>query len=880
MIERVKSLTASEALGFCRAFNTALNLVNAAEVHHRLRAIRAHEKSHRKQVLDGPLYHNEDSVKGSIHAILDAKEGSKEEIYKQLCTQNVELVLTAHPTEVNRRSVLRKYRKCAERLATLERPDLLPSEKLEATIDLQRIISSLWGMDEVRRIKPTPQKEAAGGLAILESVLWDAVPSYLRKLDAQCHASLGKHLPLNAVPIKFASWIGGDRDGNPNVTPGVTTEVVLQQRLKAAQLLAEDLTLLGSHLAISSRYSQEMRELADSVEVGEHKRELYRRVLSHLKKRLIKTMRACEDELEHYLKPEEMATVRTRSPLLNDEIDDLEPVYRKEDLLEPLTIMHESLVDTGFEIVADGLLIDVIRRLHIFGMTLVPLDIREESTKHTNALDAITRWLGIGSYAEWDEGARLAWLSSELSNKRPLFPLRNMEKLGFSSEVTRTLETFKAASELEPEALGAYVISQCQTASDVLAVMLLQKQVGMAAASGTMMRVVPLFETLDDLSNAPQKLEELFSVSSYVGAIKGKQEVMVGYSDSAKDAGRMAACWAQYISQEQMVKVANKHSIQLTFFHGKGGTVGRGGNPALYRAVLSHPPNTINGRFRVTEQGEMITQNYGTIQIAERTLDIYTAAVMRESFTKHVQPKKEWKKQMERISEVSCADYRHLVREEPRFVPYFRQATPEVELGSLNIGSRPAKRNPKGGIESLRAIPWTFAWTQTRTHLSAWLGVGAGLSTDDETELKTLQDMYEQWPWFRELTDLIAMIMSKTDFSISKHYDNHLVDKEGGLVELGEEVRRKMVETRQAVLDITKSKNMAGLHVALLRSSSLIRNPYIDPLNVMQAELLKRLRARNGRDDLTDEEKEETETLRNALVVSINGIATGMRNSG
>ncbi|CAJ1949153.1 unnamed protein product [Cylindrotheca closterium] len=882
MIQRAKTLSNSECLGLCRAVATSLNLVNAAEVHHRIRSIKAYEKAIGENGLPGPLYHTEDSAKGTIQAILDEnKDVSKDDIYKQLCTQKVELVLTAHPTEVNRRSVLRKYRKVGEDLAFLERPDLLPFERLQATYDLQGVISSLWGMDEIRRRKPTPQNEAAGGLAILESVLWDAVPSYLRKLDAQCMSSLGKHLPLNVVPIKFASWIGGDRDGNPNVTPRVTKEVVLQQRHKAAKLLSQDLKDLESQLAISARYSPAMIKLANSVSYTTHRQELYRRVLSHLNKRLIKTMRSCEDELEEYLQPEEMATLRTRaSTSLIDEIDDLEPIYKKEDLLGPLTTIHESLVETGFELVADGLLVDLIRRLHIFGLTLVPLDIREESTKHTMALDAITRWLGIGSYAEWDETARLAWLSTELSSKRPLFAVSNLEKLRFPDSVVRTLETFKTASELEPEALGAYVISQCQTASDVLAVMLLQRQMGMTAKNGNMMRVVPLFETLDDLINAPEKLDDLFGVTAYVGAIKGEQEVMVGYSDSAKDAGRMAACWAQYKSQEEMVKVASKHGIALTFFHGKGGTVGRGGNPALYRAVLSHPPNTINGRFRVTEQGEMITQNYGTVQIAEHTLDIYTAAVMRESFTKHVAPKQKWKDQMERVSEVSCADYRHLVREEPRFVPYFRQATPELELGSLNIGSRPAKRNPKGGIESLRAIPWTFAWTQTRTHLSAWLGVGAGLTSKDPNDLKTLQEMYEEWPWFRELTDLIAMIMSKTDFSISKNYDEQLVDKASGLMELGEEVRMKLVETRQAVLDITKSTNMAGHHVALQRASSLIRSPYVDPLNVIQAELLKRLRVYESQDELTPEEKEEFDTLKNALVVSINGIAQGMRNSG
>ena len=641
--------------------------------------------------------------------------------------------MTAHPTEVNRKSVLRKYRKCTERLAYLERPDLLPYERLQATYDLQRIISSLWGMDEIRRNKPTPQKEAAGGLAIVESVLWDAVPGYLRKLNAQCRVSLGKDLPLDSVPIKFASWIGGDRDGNPNVTPSVTKEVVLHQRLRAARLLLADLSELENHLAISSRFSPAMEELAASIPDHTHVREKYRRVISHLRKRLVKTARECEDGLEEFIKADQMVFLRTKtasSTFLDDSnMENIPGIYKTAELLEPLKTMHSSLVQTGFDLMADGLLVDIIRRVKAFGLTLVPLDIREESTKHSMALDAITRWLGIGAYSEWDETARLSWLQSELSSKRPLFHATRINELGFPDSAIRTLETFRAASELEPEALGAYVISQCQTASDVLAVMLLQKQFGMTPEKGNMMRVVPLFETLDDLTNAPERLKVLFAIPAYAGAIKGKQEVMVGYSDSAKDAGRLAACWAQYNSQERMVEVAKKAGVELTFFHGKGGTVGRGGNPALYRAILSHPPGTINGRFRVTEQGEMITQNYGNIQIAEHTLDIYTAAVMREAFVKHVAPKKEWRRQMERISDVSCADYRHLVREEPRFVPYFRQATPELELGSLNIGSRPAKRNPKGGIESLRAIPWTFAWTQTRTHLSAWLGVGAGLDS-------------------------------------------------------------------------------------------------------------------------------------------------------
>lgn len=876
-----------------RCISTALSLVNSAEVQHRLRAMKQFERERQKDAstwLPGPLYHTEDSVKGSIGTLLHSDQATKEEIYNQICTQSVELVLTAHPTEVNRKSVLRKFRKCTELLAHLERPDLLQYEQLTATYDLQRIISSVWGMDEIRRNKPTPQKEAAGGLAILETVLWQAVPNYLRKLDAQCYASLGKRLPLEVAPIKFASWIGGDRDGNPNVTPRVTREVVLHQRLRACRLYLQDLSELESQLAISSSFSPAMRELADSIPHPVHKRELYRRVISHLRQRLIKTAVEVEDELAQYLQPSELNVLRSHrlsafshndrkeKTAENEELV-LESVTKAEDLLGPLRIMHESLVETGFDLMADGLLSDIVRRLKVFGISLVPLDIREESTKHTEALDAITRWLGIGSYAEWNEEARVNWLGSELSNRRPLFPSEHLDSMEFDPVVQRTLETFKTASELEPESLGAYVISQCQTASDVLAVMLLQKQFGMTAAKGNMMRVVPLFETLDDLKNAPERLKTLFSVSAYVGAIKGKQEVMVGYSDSAKDAGRLAACWAQYLSQEQMVEVANNFGIELCFFHGKGGTVGRGGNPALYRAILSHPPNTINGRFRVTEQGEMITQNYGSTQIAEHTLDIYTAAVMREAFTKHVEPKEEWRKQMERVSDLSCADYRHLVRDEPRFVPYFRKATPEVELRSLNIGSRPSKRNPKGGIESLRAIPWTFAWTQTRTHLSAWLGVGAGLSAENETDLECLQEMYASWPWFRELIDLIAMIVSKTDFSISKNYDVQLVD-DADSMRLGEEVRGKLVQTRQAILDVSQSEKVAGVHVALQRASNAIRSPYVDPLNVVQAELLRRFREMDQRDDLTPEEEEEKQTLQDALIISINGIAQGMRNSG
>lgn len=661
------------------------------------------------------------------------------------------------------------------------------------------------------------------------------------------------------------------------MTPQVTLEVVLQQRLRAARLLLQDFYVLLGELGISYRFSDRLLEYAATIKESHHEREKYRRVIGHLIQRLSRTAREYEHQLAALCSGNQIPLAEVQAVPGWEKV---EPIVELDEIMEPLKIMHESLVETGFGLVADGHLLDVMRRLRVFGLSLLPLDIREESTKHTEALDAITRWLGIGSYKEWDESARLTWLQSELANKRPLYPLRDLDKLGFDASAITTLRTFETISQLHPSSMGAYVISQAQTASDVLAVMLLQKNYGMNSRNGNFMRVVPLFETLDDLLRAPSVLETLFTIGIYRGEIQNQQEVMVGYSDSAKDAGRLAASLVLYNSQVAMAQVAEKHSIDLTFFHGKGGTVGRGGNPSVYRAILSHPPDTIKGRFRVTEQGEMIMQNFGTVWIAERTLDIYTAAVCREAFEEHVIPSSKWLAQMQKVSDKSCEDYRHLVRHEPRFVPYFRQATPELELGSLNIGSRPAKRNPKGGIESLRAIPWTFAWTQTRTLLSAWLGVGAGLKADTPEELNIMREMYKEWPWFRETIDLIAMILSKTDFSISGNYDEQLVDKKNGLDKLGEEVKTKLVETRQAVLAVTESKDYGGAHSELMRASSTIRHPYVDPINVLQAELLKRFRSLEKKTKLSSEEEEEKEILKDALILSINGIAQGMRNSG
>ena len=371
---------------------------------------------------------------------------------------------------------------------------------------------------------------------MIETVLWDAVPNYLRKLSAQMALSLGKKLPIDAVPIHFASWIGGDRDGNPNVTPKVTKDVVMFQRLKAAKLYLKEMDILYNELAISSThstFSPEMNKLAASITKSRDKMEKYRRVIGHLRLRLFKTIEEIQQSLDH-----NPASHMVIDNLSIQDWDDVQAISNKDDLMKPLKIMYDSLCETGFESVADGALIDTIRRLAAFGVSLVPLDVREESTRHTLALDAITQYLGIGSYSSWDEAARLSFLQMELSNRRPLIKLSALEAHGVDETVLTTLRTFEEIAKFSPESLGAYVISQSKAASDVLAVMLLQKQFGMTPSNGKMMRVVPLFETLNDLTNAPDILRTLFKIGQYMGAANGEMEVMVGYSDSAKDAGR------------------------------------------------------------------------------------------------------------------------------------------------------------------------------------------------------------------------------------------------------------------------------------------------------------------------------------------------------
>jgi len=863
MSEFAASLSTEDLTTVARAFTHFLAIANAAEAHHRARLIRTDVKINaRNPGYVGALSTKRDSCGGAIPHLVNELGIDPKAVYDTLINQTVELVLTAHPTEVNRRTILDKQKRVQEVLTEADAmrssgPVSVYGESL-LNDPLNREISAIWQSDEVSRRKPTPQMEAERSTLVIETVLWKAVPSFLRKLNATMKSVLGEEhgLPLDAAPIKFASWMGGDRDGNPNVTPDVTREVCLANRAKAARLFAADVKLAQSKLSITN-CSEELRSIVGDA------REPYRAFFQPVIEKLEMTAVWAQDKLDRL---EAEGTIEGGDNISTDDIY----LYKK-DLMDDLMLVHRSLCETGNAISADGILTDIIRNVSAFGLTLVPLDVRQESDRHEEALDCITRHLGLGSYAQWDEETRLSWLQQELSSKRPL--LRPGEWYDapdiFTPTAIDTLETFQMIEEQYEESLGAYVISQCTSSSDIMAVLLLQRDAGVKK----LLRVAPLFETLDDLQGAAATMDALFSISAYKGNIDGKQEVMIGYSDSAKDAGRLAASWAQYETQEALVEVAKKHDIDMTFFHGKGGTVGRGGNPATFNAILAHAPNTINGQFRVTEQGEMINQNFGFGDRAERTMNIFTAAVLSEMHTPRPTPTPEWREMMAKISDISCAAYRGIVREDERFVPYFRSATPELELSELNIGSRPAKRKATGGVESLRAIPWNFSWTQTRLNLPTWLGVGEAISEIlASSDGDTLRQMYKEWTSFSTTIDLVEMVLAKSEPSIAAHYDQMLVHEDKAK-ELGQHVRKIHGETESAVLELTGHTELSEDN-AVLRRALQVRNPYCDSLNILQAETLKRLR------NCDDSNEVEKKLLKDALLTTITGVANGMGNTG
>ena len=826
LIKVLHALSDEELLPVARSFNHFLNLANVAEQFHtvsrfndvgfcQLNPLTQTLKTLATKANNGQLNHNH--------------------LADTLSKLHINLVLTAHPTEVTRRTIINKHVELSDCLASLERTDNLAQEREAILNRIAQLISQAWHTDDIRRSRPTPVDEAKWGYAVIENSLWHAVPRFLREFSQHVKEHLSLELPTNYSPIEFTSWMGGDRDGNPYVTAQVTKEVLDHGRWMALDLYGRDLETLSTELSMSDA-SDELIALAGQ------EFEPYRCVIKTLKNQVLETVMHLG------------AKIKNQRSEAQDLITDINQIKH------PIEVCYRSLLKCNMKVVADGLLLDVLHRINSFGLRLAKLDVRQDSSRHGDVFSELTRYLGLGDYNQWQEQDKQAFLLTELNSRRPLIPKRWQP----SPEVQEVLDTFDVIAQQDEQTFGLYIISMARTASDILAVQLLLKESGCSFK----LPVAPLFETLDDLNDGHNVITTLLDNDWYRGQINNTQNVMIGYSDSAKDAGMMAAGWAQYEAMDKLVQLADKRGIELVLFHGRGGTVGRGGAPAA-QALHSQPPGSLKGGLRVTEQGEMIRFKFGLPDVALQSLNIYAGAVLQSNLLPPPEPKPQWREVMALISEESCEHYRNVVRHDEDFVPYFRMATPELELSKLPLGSRPAKRNPTGGVESLRAIPWIFAWSQNRLMLPAWLGALTGLQAAlEKYGVETLQEMSLQWPFFRSRLEMLEMVFSKADSWLSEHYDNALV--EDMYKPLGVTLRKELAEAISLVQSLSPQKSLLA-DQPWIKESIALRNPYTDPLNVLQVELLRRARSSdNGSEGDID----------NALMITMTGIAAGMRNTG
>ncbi|WGE64196.1 phosphoenolpyruvate carboxylase [Actinobacillus equuli subsp. haemolyticus] len=824
LLDKLANISTENVLPVARAFSQFLNLTNIAEQYQTISR------------------HHQDASLGNrsldaLFARLKAQNTPVETVIKTVEKLLVELVLTAHPTEVTRRSLVHKHVEINKCLGQLEHDDLTDAEQTKLKRRLMQLIALAWHTNEIRAARPTPVDEAKWGMAIIENSLWKAVPDFCRELNFQLEKHFGVQHDVALAPVRFSSWMGGDRDGNPFVTSEVTRKVLHMNRWKAAELFLNDISDLAEELSIVQCTPEFRAKYGDHVEP-------YRVVVKGLRAKLQKTLTYFGELIE--------GKVTTIEPS--------EIITCDNDLWEPLYDCYRSLHACGMRIIANGGLLDCLRRIRCFGLGLSRLDIRQESTRHEMAISEITRYIGLGDYAQWTEDDKQAFLVRELSSRRPLVPTNWTP----SPETQEILDTCKVVAQQPEGMISAYVISMAREASDVLAVHLLLKEAGCKYT----VPVAPLFETLDDLDHSEKVMTDLFNIGWYRGVINNYQMVMIGYSDSAKDAGMLAASWAQYRSQEALVNLAEKYNIELVLFHGRGGTVGRGGAPA-HAALLSQPPRSLKSGLRVTEQGEMIRFKLGLPAVAVETLNLYASAILEANLLPPPEPKQAWRDIMDKGSDISCEIYRGVVRGEPDFVPYFRSATPEQELSKLPLGSRPAKRNPNGGVESLRAIPWIFAWMQNRLMLPAWLGAGAALrQMIEQGDEATLKEMCKEWPFFSTRIGMLEMVFSKADLWLAEHYDQRLVAKE--LHRLGKELRTQLSADIQTVLTLAHDGQLMA-DLPWIAESIALRNVYTDPLNLLQVELLQRLRSQGDTPD---------PALEQALMITITGIAAGMRNTG
>ncbi len=828
--KEIKKQRPKDLLKLTRAYNHFMNLYNLAESVDASRTLDQYENSS-KNTKNKNIF-----IEEIFESFFKNKNISNKTIYDLAKRLNIGIVLTAHPTEVKRRTLIQKYHTLTE---ILEQRNLLQNYPSKIKVLDKKMfdeITIIWNTDELKRYKPSPFDEARWGLAIIEDSLWDTIPKVYRRLNEIFVKNMKKNLPKNFNPIEFGSWMGGDRDGNPFVTSKVTEEVLLLSRWEAAKLYEKSLTKLIRSFSMQKCSKKILRYTGHSYEP-------YRVYLRPLRDKMRRTHRMIERHLVQ------------KKPLNQKEL-----ISSKEDILKPLRVVRESLEQSQNENIASGELLDLMRRAKCFGINLARLDIRQESSRHTKLIAEIIKRKFKKNYYSWTEQEKINFLTKKIKEKNFIngFKFKNKENLEVWS-------TFKALSSQPKECLGAYIISMTSSASDILSVMLLQKEVNIEHK----LRVVPLFETLDDLINGSKIMSSLFKLNWYRNMINHEQEIMIGYSDSSKDAGKLCASWHQYKLQEEILALSKKFKLKLSFFHGRGGSAGRGGGP-IQATLKSQPPGSVNGNIRITDQGEVIQQKYGYEPIAKYNLCSYISSVMLATLIPPPRPKVNWRNLIESMSDISKSSYRKNLTSSTEFIRYFKTVTPHLALGKLSIGSRPSKRKNLDNIKGLRAIPWVFAWTQIRLMVPAWLGTAEALRYSSIKKFKkTLIDMEKNWPFFNSTMDLLDMVISKVDPEISKIYEENLADID--LKRVGKKLRFQFEALKKLNHSITPSEILKQRKA--FRSPAIIRNVYSEVLNILQATVMMKLTKKNNN-------KINYDYLNDALMTSIAGISAAIKNTG
>jgi phosphoenolpyruvate carboxylase len=854
------------------AFALYFDLVNTAEDNSRMDVLH-------KEALEKAPEPVHDSIDEGVQ-LLKASGLSREQMGALLENLHIELVLTAHPTEARRRTVLSKIARIAEALRALDSGRLLPREQERCMQVLHSEIATLWLTDRARSAQPTPTDEVRTALYFVGQVFWTVLPELYEMLDA----AVEKYYPGLKVDhpwLQLASWMGGDRDGNPNVTAEVTAETLTLHRGLAVENHRAAFQDLSRRLSLSDEYiplpDSLLDWLASRPAVPAHSariqarypHEPYRLILSILANDLAE---ASHDDMKTRLLSSVPHTARVQV----------------EDLAGPLEVIAAAVPPA----VEQGALSTTLRQLEIFGLYGARLDLREESSRLNAAVGEILRGLGIELHFEdLDPGARQDLLVRLLAG--PVPPLAPQP--GITPAAAETWALFRLLARTRQvygaDLLGPFIISMSSSPADVLAVLLLAYWCGCADG----LQIVPLFETIQDLANAPMVMQALFALPVYrvhLGTCPDGQMVMIGYSDSNKDGGFLMSNWALYQGQEQIARVCRENGVQLTLFHGRGGTTARGGGPPN-RSILAQPGGTVSGRYRLTEQGEIISTRYSTIDMSLRNLEQIVNAVLlasapvclvpdphiTEGCSQRVSPEdlpEPWRQAMQGIAEAAMAKYRALVFETPGFIDYWQAATPIEEISRMRIGSRPAARRPGTvQVNKIRAIPWVFSWMQSRCNLPGWYGLGTGLSALCEARpdgMDRLRAMYESWPFLRVLLENAELSLSKADMRIAAMYDALVLDRDLAGRIFGE-IQAEYARTVKMLLAI-KGQSELMQNEPVIQRSIRLRNPYVDPLNYIQVEMLRRLRA------LEDTECDEAEGLREVLVLTINGIASGLRNTG